>query len=70
MPDTTAQETLTITGMTCEHCVRAVRQAIDGVDGAHAESVAIGTATVTYNRGDARADVREAVQSEGYAIAG
>ena len=70
MSDTTAQETLTIPGMTCDHCVRAVRQAIDRVDGAQANSVSIGSATVTYDQREVRSDVIEAIQSEGYAIAG
>ncbi len=70
MPDTAAQETLAITGMTCDHCVRAVRQAIGRVEGAEATSVSIGTATVAYNREDARADVIAAIKSEGYALAG
>ncbi len=70
MSDTAAHETLTITGMTCEHCVRAVRQAIDSVDGAQAQSVAIGTATVAYDEREVRSDVIEAIESEGYAIAG
>ncbi len=70
MSDTAAQETLTITGMTCDHCVRAVRQAIDRVDGAQAKDVAIGTATVAYEQREVRSDVIAAIESEGFAISG
>lgn len=38
--------TLSIEGMTCEHCVRAVRGALEKVPGAEVESVEIGAATV------------------------
>ena len=55
--------------MTCDHCVRAVRQAIDRVDGAKAQSVAIGSATVAYDRQGAMSDVIAEIESEGYAAA-
>lgn len=43
------QVTLKIDGMSCGHCVKAVEQAITSVEGANAESVAIGTATVAFD---------------------
>jgi copper chaperone CopZ len=41
--------TLQVEGMSCGHCVKAVQQAVAGVDGAVAEQVAIGTATITFD---------------------
>jgi copper chaperone CopZ len=38
--------TLGIEGMTCEHCVRAVRGALEKLPGMEVESVEIGAATV------------------------
>lgn len=41
--------TLTVAGMSCGHCVKAVQQALAGVDGATPEQVAIGSATVAFD---------------------
>lgn len=41
--------TLAIEGMTCEHCVRAVRGALDKLSSTEVESVEIGSATVKYD---------------------
>jgi len=41
--------TLKVSGMSCGHCVQAVRKAIAGVEGATLEDVAIGSATVAYD---------------------
>ncbi len=40
----TTTETLQIEGMSCDHCVRAVRDALDRLDGVHVESVRIDAA--------------------------
>ena len=62
--------TFTVTGMTCDHCRRAVAEEISGVDGV--ESVAVdlpsGTVTVTASRPVDRADVAAAVDEAGYAL--
>lgn len=59
---------LDITGMSCDHCVRAVREALAGVDGAQVESVEIGSATVTYDPARTSPDaIADAVSDEGYA---
>ena len=58
---------LDITGMTCDHCVRAVRGALEGVEGATVESVEIGTALVRYDpERTSPARLAEAVSDEGY----
>ncbi len=56
---------LLIEGMHCQKCVERVRKAIDHVDGAHAEQVAIGSATVAADSSRA-AEVFAAVRAAGY----
>jgi len=58
---------LTIEGMTCEHCVRAVRGALEKVPGAQVESIELGAATVKVDpqRVDDEALV-DAIADEGY----
>ncbi|HUF30176.1 MAG TPA: heavy-metal-associated domain-containing protein [Gemmatimonadaceae bacterium] len=59
--------TLTIEGMTCEHCVRAVRGALDKVPATEVESVEIGSATVKYDPTLVNEETLvEAVADEGY----
>ena len=41
--------TLRIDGMSCGHCVNAVRSALEGVHGLRVEDVAIGSAVVAYD---------------------
>ena len=59
---------LEIEGMTCDHCVRAVRNALDGMEGVRAEEVRLGAATVVYDPDRATPDaIVDAVNDEGYA---
>ena len=56
-----------ITGMTCEHCVRAVTNAVRGVDPGAAVAVDLGTGRLTVENGTAPASrIAEAVAAEGY----
>ena len=58
---------LRIEGMTCQHCVRAVREALTELPGVSVEQVEIGKASVALD--DARveaAQVIDAVQDAGY----
>jgi copper ion binding protein len=61
--------TFTVTGMTCEHCQRAVTEEITGVDGVQSVTVdlATGTVTVTADRPVDRADIAAAIDEAGYA---
>lgn len=60
-------ETLTIQGMSCGHCVRAVREALERVDGVNVEEVEIGSARVSYDPEQVDHDVLvQAVEEEGY----
>lgn len=57
-----------VTGMTCGHCVRAVADAVRGVDPGAAVSVDLDAGRMTVENGTAPASrIMEAVAVEGYA---
>ena len=62
--------TFTVTGMTCDHCRRAVTAEIAAVDGVETVAVdlASGIVTVTADRPVDRADIAAAVDEAGYAL--
>jgi len=65
-----ATTTLKVTGMTCGHCVKAVTQALESVDGVRQAKVELGAgrATVEYDEGrTSPAVLASAVADEGYA---
>lgn len=63
--------TLTIEGMTCQHCVRAVREALEKVPATTVKSVEIGSATVDYDPERVSQDaLAEAIADEGYTAYG
>jgi copper chaperone CopZ len=58
---------LTIEGMTCEHCVRAVRGRLAKTDGVKVGDVQVGSATLEYDPARTNvADIEEAIADEGY----
>jgi copper chaperone CopZ len=59
-----------ITGMTCDHCVRAVREEVSALDGVEAVVVELASGRLEV-RGDGVTDrdVRAAVEEAGYAVA-
>ncbi len=63
-----------ISGMSCGHCVKAVRSALDGVDEVSVVEVSIGGATVELKAGagadadSVRRAVTSAIEDEGYAV--
>ena len=57
--------TLAIDGMSCSHCVAAVRGALEELDGVRAEEVQVGRATVAYD--PAKANPREIVAAVDHA---
>lgn len=69
MSETTA--TYTVKGMTCDHCVGAVRQEVGAIDGVTdvAVSLADGRLTVTSAAPVAEAAIRGAVDEAGYELA-
>ena len=62
----------TVTGMTCEHCVRSVSEEVSAVPGVTAVDVDLssGGLTVTSEAPVADSDVRAAVEEAGYELAG
>ncbi len=59
--------TIEITGMSCQHCVRAVEGALAGLDGVKVEEVRVGSATVGYDLEAVTPDAIEAaIAEEGY----
>ena len=61
--------TLTVTGMTCEHCVKAVSKAVRAVPGAEAVAVDLDHGRVTVQGTPDEAAVRAAITEEGYDVA-
>jgi copper chaperone len=58
---------LTIEGMTCEHCVRAVRQRLQQTDGVEVEQVAVGAATIRMDSSRVSMEgIEDAIADEGY----
>ena len=46
---TMEQHTLEIDGMHCEHCIAAVRSALESLEALTVQDVEVGTAEVTYD---------------------
>ena len=64
--------TYQVTGMTCAHCVAAVRSEISeiaGVTGVEIDLVAGGTSTVTVDGQTTDEQIAQAVDEAGYALA-
>ena len=67
----TVTNTYTVTGMTCEHCVRAVTGELSALPGVDAVRVDLGTGAVTVTSATPLTDeqVRAAVDEAGYELA-
>jgi copper chaperone len=58
---------LTIEGMTCEHCLRAVRGRLEHTAGVTVKDVQIGSATLDFDPAATNVDaIEEAIADEGY----
>jgi copper chaperone CopZ len=58
---------LTIEGMSCAHCVRAVRGRLERTPGVKVDDVQIGSAVVEYDPTSTNVDdIEEAIADEGY----
>jgi Cu+-exporting ATPase len=61
--------TLTISGMSCGHCLNAVNQAISAVPGIEVRSVQIGRAAVRVPESDPQgSQVKAAIERAGYSV--
>ncbi|MFS3127635.1 heavy-metal-associated domain-containing protein [Nocardioides sp. Bht2] len=65
------QNTYTVTGMTCGHCVSSVTEEVQEIPGVSAVEVDLPTGAVTITSADAldEAAVRAAVEEAGYQLA-
>ena len=62
-------QTMDIGGMTCGHCLRMVKQALDGMSGVTLDDLRIGKATVTFDETQVSAEaIAEAVRDAGYEV--
>jgi copper chaperone CopZ len=60
---------LKITGMSCQHCVRAVTEALTGVQGLGVETVEIGRAAISLTSDSQLEEARLAIEEEGFQVA-
>ena len=64
-----ATVSMKIGGMTCGHCVAAVKKALESVGGATVELVTVGSAQVRFDEAATSINALErAVEDEGYSI--
>ncbi|MDO8283351.1 MAG: cation transporter [Thermodesulfovibrionia bacterium] len=64
-----AEVNLKIDGMSCGHCVMAVKKALDNLNGVTSSEVAIGSAKVTYDAAKTgKENIEDAVKKAGYKI--
>ena len=58
-----------IVGMTCEHCVRAVKNRLAATPGVSVKDVTVGTADIQLDESKASMeDVEDAISDEGYTV--
>ncbi|MDA8387898.1 MAG: cation transporter [Nitrospiraceae bacterium] len=64
-----AEATVRIEGMSCQHCVMAVKKAVESVKGVTGAHVEIGKAVVSFDETKTKlADIEEAVKNAGYKV--
>lgn len=62
-------ETFTIDGMSCSHCVMAVKKALDRLPGVDIHNVEIGTARLTFDLDRTSRDTLvQTIEEEGYSV--
>jgi copper chaperone len=58
---------LTIEGMTCQHCVRAVRGRLEKTEGVRVDDVQVGSAKLEFDPAKTTVDaIEDAIADEGY----
>jgi copper chaperone len=58
-----------IVGMTCDHCVRAVKNRLSATPGVTVDEVKVGTADIRLDETKASmSDVEDAISDEGYTV--
>lgn len=66
----TSTSTYTVSGMTCDHCVRAVSEEVSAIDGVESVDVELQTGLLTVRAGEPVDDdaVVAAVDEAGYSV--
>lgn len=62
------KKTLEISGMSCGHCVHAVKSALESLEGVRVEDVQIGSAVVDVDDTVSNELLRQTVDEEGYPV--
>lgn len=66
-----AEVTLKLGGLTCQHCVSTVKQAIEGLEGVQSAEVEIESARVNFDDSAVSRDqIEDAVIKAGYKVTG
>ncbi|MDR0376830.1 MAG: cation transporter [Spirochaetaceae bacterium] len=62
------QTTVNIEGMSCEHCVKAVKTALEAITGVHSAAVNLKDKSALVDHGDGvtQAELTDAVEEAGY----
>lgn len=62
-------QTITISGMTCGHCVMSVRKELGKIDGVKIDAVKIGSAAVTVDETKVTEQaLQQAIEEAGYSV--
>lgn len=63
------EETISIQGMNCGHCVKAVQHVVSAIPGVVSLEVAVGSAKVSYDEDKTSSEaIAKAVEDEGYKV--
>ena len=64
-----AETRIAIEGMSCQHCVMAVKKALGGVPGIIESDVQVGTAVVKYDENKVKKeDIEARIETAGYQV--
>ena len=64
-----AEAKISIDGMSCQHCVQAVKKAVDALSGVESSAVEVGSATVKFDDSALKqADIEASIVNAGYKI--
>ena len=62
-------KTIEVDGMSCQHCVAALKKSLDAIDGVTETNVEVGKATVTFDESKVKdSDLNDAVVQTGFKI--
>jgi copper chaperone len=59
---------LDIVGMSCEHCIRAVKGRLERTPGVRVSDVKVGSADISIDGATTIEDVEDAISDEGYTV--